>query len=338
VTRERVSLVATILNEADSIESWLASVEAQTRQPDELVLVDAGSTDGTLEKVDGDSRPFPVRVAVAEGANVPQGRNVAFSLARGAIVAVTDAGTQLDERWLERLLEPIEGEPGVAVSSGFYAPGGATPFERLLATIITPRLPDVDPETFLPSSRSVAVRREWWERVEGYPAWLRACEDLVFDMRLRDAGAAFAFAPDAVVRWRPRSTLRGFFAQYRHYARGDGHALLYARRHAVRYSAYASGAALALAGRRRRGPRALLAAAVATYMRRFWRRVHAERPFETPAGMAAAYALTVPIVVVGDVAKMLGYPQGRWERRRAGGEAGLERLAMRSHRAAGAAR
>ena len=48
--------------------------------------------------------------------------------------------------------------------------------------------------------------------------------------------------------------------------------------------------------------------------------------------MAAAYGLIPVVIVVGDVAKMIGYPQGLWERWRAGGPGGLERAAIRSHR------
>ncbi|HEV3000735.1 MAG TPA: glycosyltransferase [Solirubrobacteraceae bacterium] len=337
--RERISLVATVLNEADSIRSWLASIERQTRQPDELVLVDAGSSDGTLEQVAAAGPlPFPVRTDVAVGANVPEGRNRAFELATGTIVAVTDAGTTLEPTWLERLLAPIEGRLEVAVSAGFFAPGGDTPFERLLATVITPRLRDVDPEAFLPSSRSVAVRREWWERAGGYPAWLRAGEDLVFDLRLKEQGARFAFAPDAVVRWRPRSTLRGYFAQYRHYARGDGHGLLWPGRHAARYGAYGLAVVLSVAARRRPAVALALPVLAPLHLTTFWRRVREERPFPTRRGMLAAYALTPAIVVVGDVAKMIGYPQGRWERWRSGGEEGLRRARLRSHRAPGAPR
>jgi len=39
------------------------------------------------------------------------------------------------------------------------------------------------------------------------------------------------------------------------------------------------------------------------------------------------------VMVVGDVAKMIGYPQGLWERWRAGGPSGLAQAAIASHRA-----
>jgi glycosyltransferase involved in cell wall biosynthesis len=327
--REAVSLVATIFNEADTIASWLRSIGRQTRLPDEIVIVDAGSTDGTAEIAASADIGIPVRVVVVAGANIPQGRNIAFEHATGPIVAVTDAGTLLEPDWLARLVAPLEADPAAAVSAGFFRPHGETWFEWVLGTIITPRWPEIDPARFLPSSRSLAVRREWWQRAGGYPGWLRACEDLVFDLRLKDAGARFVMAPDAVVRWRARSTLRGFFEQYRGYARGDGHAHLWPKRHALRFGAYTAAPLLLVAGVRRRLAWAMLAAGFAGYIHKPWSRLAAERPFESGASTAAAYALAPVIVVVGDIAKLVGYPQGLWERRRAGDPEALEHAPSR---------
>jgi GT2 family glycosyltransferase len=331
---EPVSLVVTLFNESDSLDGWLDSLASQTRAPDEIVLVDAGSTDGTVERLrDLADRDPRVRVHVVPGVNVPQGRNEAIRRTENALIAVTDAGTLLGPEWLERLLAPIDGHPDVGVSGGFTAPDGRTPFEYALATIITPRINEIDPDQYLPPSRSVAFRRDLWERVGGYPDWLRAGEDLVFDMRLRAAGARFAIAPGAVVRWHPRPTLREFFKQYRHYARGDGHGHLWTRRHAVRYAAYAAGVALLALSFSHPWLLIPLVGGFAAYASKYVRRVRSERPFRTRAGMARAYALVPVVMVVGDVAKMIGYPQGLWERWRAGGPSGLGEAAIASHRA-----
>jgi cellulose synthase/poly-beta-1,6-N-acetylglucosamine synthase-like glycosyltransferase len=330
----RVSLCATLFNEAESIEAWLDSVLAQTRPPGEIVLCDAGSTDGTIERIEsraaGDER---IRLLVEPGVNVPEGRNAAIAAAGNELIAITDAGTVLDPDWLRRLIEPLEGDSEVGVSAGFYRPAGRNAFEMVLATVITPRRRDLPDDGFPPSSRSVAFRRSWWERAGGYPEWLRAGEDLVFDYRLRDLGARFAFAPEALVAWYPRPDLREFFAQYRHYARGDGHGHLFSGRHAIRYCAYLAGFVLARRSRRSRLARGLLLLGVYLHMRKFLRRVQEERPLPGAGGMAASYALVPAIVVVGDVAKMVGYPQGLWERWRAGGPEGLQAARIQSHRA-----
>jgi glycosyltransferase involved in cell wall biosynthesis len=332
----QVSLIATVLNEVELLDNWLESIRRQTRQPDEIVIVDAGSSDGTVEKLKGieASQTLPIRVFIVPGANISAGRNRAIEEAANDIIAATDAGTLLDEDWLERLVRPLS-DPAIDVSSGFYHPAGRNDFERVLASVIVPRLSEIDPETFLPSSRSVAFRRVAWQSVGGYPEWLLVCEDLVFDMDLRDKGATFVFVAGAIASWYPRPTLKAFFKQYRNYARGDGHARLFGRRHLARYSAYLAGAVLLWMGRTARWPRVALALGSGGYMRKFVWRFWDERPFASVPTMIALTPRVPCIVVLGDIAKMIGYPQGRWERLRLGGPRGLEAAKMRSHRSLG---
>lgn len=330
-----VSLCATVFNEAESIDVWLDSIMAQTRPPDEVIICDAGSTDGTIDRLleyaEADSR---VRVLVEPGANVPEGRNAAIAAAGNQVVAIADAGTILRIDWLELLVAPLEESSEVGVSAGFYAPAGRNPFERVLATVITPRRGDIDDDGFPPSSRSVAFRKEWWEKVGGYPEWLRAGEDLVFDFRLRDEGARFHFAEEAIVSWYPRPTLGEFFAQYRHYARGDGHGHLFTGRHGLRYLAYVLGLLLAWRSGRSKPARLLLAAGFFAHLRKYLGRVRDEKPYDDLAGAVQAYGLVPVVVITGDVAKMTGYPQGLWERLRAGGPEGLKTARIDSHRSA----
>jgi len=332
----RVSLCATLLDEADSVVPWLDSILAQTRAPEEIVICDGGSSDGTVERIEVRAAQDPrIRLIVEDGANVAEGRNAAIEAASGPAIAVTDAGTVLDPEWLERLIAPLEDDPGLAVSAGFYRPAGRNAFERILATAITPRRRDLPADGFPPSSRSVAFRKSWWKRVDGYPDWLEAGEDLVFDYRLRRAGARFAFASEAIVSWYPRPGLGEFFAKYRKYARGDGHGHLFPLRHAIRYAAYSAGLALAVRSRRSRLARALLLLGFCKHMSRFLSRVQEEKPLPGAGGMVASYGLVPAIVVVGDVAKMIGYPQGLWERWSAGGREGLRRTRVGAHRSAG---
>jgi glycosyltransferase involved in cell wall biosynthesis len=330
----RVSLVSTVLNEVELLDRWLESIRRQTRQPDEIVIVDAGSSDGTVERLRtvATSMDLPIRVFVVPGANISHGRNRAIEEAAHEIIAVTDAGTHLDDDWLDCLVQPFV-DATVDVSSGFYRPAGRNDFERLLAAVLVPRLSEIDPSTFLPSSRSVAFRRAACSKAGGYPEWLLVCEDLVFDMNLRDTGAKFVFTPSAMASWYPRPTLKAFFKQYRMYARGDGHARIFGRRHIARYTAYAGGMCLLQLGRTARWPRLALVLGVCGYMRKFVWRFWEEHPFASTRQMSMLTPLVPVLVVVGDIAKMLGYPQGCWEHLRFGGRSGLGRAGISSHRA-----
>ena len=319
--RLTISIVATVRNEASVVEAWLDGLVGQSRQPDEIVVVDGGSSDGTSEAIERRARQFsfPIVLVSAPGANISQGRNLAIERATGDVIAVIDAGAVAHERWLECLVEPILNDD-VDVSSGFFVPVLDTAWQRALAATTLPIVSEIDPNQFLPSSRSMAFRRAWFDAGVRYPEWLDYCEDLVWDLAMKRAGARFRFVPEASVTFAVRPSPRSFAVQYFRYARGDGKAGLFPRRHGLRYAAYA---ALFVALRRRRPPELLVTGALATAY--VWQPIVRLRTRDLANGTpihatVAAVPLTVALRGLGDVAKMTGYPIGlAWRWRRFGG-------------------
>jgi glycosyltransferase involved in cell wall biosynthesis len=334
VTRPSVSLVITVLDEAPSLDALLASIAVQTGPPGEVIIVDGGSTDGTIERAEGWRERLPLRLIRRPGANIAAGRNAGIAAARGAIVAVTDAGVRLAPDWLAHLVAPFAVEPSPDVVAGFFLPDPQTPFEVAMGATVLPALADIDPATFLPSSRSVAFRRAAWERAGGYPEWLDYCEDLIFDLRLREGGARFAFAPRAVAHFRPRGALRAYWHQYFRYARGDGKAGLFARRHAIRYATYSGLLAFLLGGWRCRPLWLPILPAAGAYVRRPYARLAPALGTLTPRDRASALLLVPLIRAVGDLAKMAGYPVGLWWRWRRHGLRRDWRTILEAERAA----
>lgn len=310
-----VSLIVTVLNEARSLPALLDSIAAQTRPPDEVLVCDGGSTDGTLDLLRAETR-FPLRVIDRPGSNISQGRNAAIEAASGDVIAATDAGVRLHPDWLARLVAPIE-RGSSPVCGGFFLPDVATPFEVAMGATVLPQLDDIDPVTFLPSSRSVAFTKAAWQAAGGYPDWLDYCEDLIFDFKLREQVGAFAFAPAAVAYFKPRSSLKSFFKQYYLYARGDGKVGLWPKRHLIRYATYLVAApGIAALSNARRWFALLYLIGGVLYLKRPYQRLRALRGRLDPIGLAKAIGWVPVIRVTGDIAKMIGYPIGVWWRRR----------------------
>lgn len=324
-----VSVITTVYNEAEAINRLLESLAAQTRPPDEIVICDGGSSDGTVALIEAwaSHSTLPVKVIVEAGANISRGRNIAIAAAQGPIIAATDAGVRLGPRWLELLVAPWERsahDEGPLAVAGFFLPDVEGTFQSAMAATVLPLTEDIDPNRFLPSSRSVAFTKDAWAAAGGYPEWLDYCEDLIFDFavnKLRpDKPSAFAWAPNALVYFRPRTTLRSFWTQYYRYARGDGKADLFRKRHAIRYFIYLV-ALPALVGHGLWGFLARwlgwvgLIVGVMAYCWRPWQRLAVVGRDLTWREWSVA-ALWVPVLrAVGDVAKMAGYPVGlRWRR------------------------
>ncbi|HEV3474090.1 MAG TPA: glycosyltransferase [Actinomycetota bacterium] len=297
----KVSLVATVKDAAPFVQAFLASVRAQTRAPDEVVIVDGGSTDGTREILGA----APGITFIEEpGSNIARGRNLAVRAASHDVIAVSDADCVLDPGWLERILEPLE--RGADVSMGLYRPLTGSFFEACAAAVSIKEADEIDASRFMPSARSVAFRRDSFEEAGGYPEWLDLGEDMYLNHRWRALGSRMELSPEAIVYRRPRPTLRAYWRQFAGYAGADAQAGMYAERHALRFAVYG---ALALAlGSRQRG--ALMAAAVAgaAYARRPVRR--ARRKLPAPFARTAAVAAVPALMAVTDLAKMTGYLRG----------------------------
>lgn len=225
--RPAVSLIATVKNEGGTIGAWLDSIGRQTRHPNEIVIVDGGSSDDTwpiLQACAAQSL-VPMKVLRSPGANIARGRNLAIEVAAGPIIACTDAGCVLDPGWLAAITGPFADDPAVEVSAGYYRGAIETDLHRIIAAYLIPPVELVNPQTFLPSARSLAFAKEAWSRAGGFPEWLTlAAEDTLFDIQLKKMTRRWALVPEAQVEWRLKSTLGGLFRQVRTYARGDGEA------------------------------------------------------------------------------------------------------------------
>ncbi len=317
-----ISLIATVLNEGDNIRQLFDSILRQTRPPDEIVIVDGGSRDDTVAIMRTYADRLPLRLLVEEGCNISQGRNRAIAAAAGDIIAVTDAGLRLNDDWLAKITAPLLADADIDVVGGFFQADPRGPFEIALGAATLPLAREIDAASFLPSSRSVAFRKSAAMAIGYYPEWLDFCEDLVFDLRLRRRGMRFVFVPEALAHFRPRRTPAQFFRQYFLYARGDGKANLWPKRHFIRYASYLLLAPAILFAGLLAHPAAwiLYVVAGAVYLAGPYRRLPAvmRRARASSAAVWLYCIVAMPLIfLLGDVAKMLGYPLGwRWRLRR----------------------
>ncbi|GEM_PF-466380 len=215
-----VSLVIPVKDEESTIENLLQSIHRQTYAPDEIVIVDGGSRDRTIEMVK-QAQALDKRIKLIEAgkATPGKGRNTGIAAAQNEWVALTDAGIKLETTWLERLVRTAEREPTAEVVYGNFEPLLETFFEQCAALVYLSLKVKRGAAWMRDSSVvSMLLRRRVWEEVGGFPD-LRAAEDRIFMTRIEERGYKIAWSPEATAWWKLRPNLASTFQKFLLYSK-----------------------------------------------------------------------------------------------------------------------
>lgn len=235
------SIVLTVRNGVDAIGGTLSDFARLIWPHDHLqvVIVDAFSTDGTWELLQGWQAKMDFEVVLDQRAGgISAGRNRGFELATGEFVAVTDADMRVPPDWLERLMSGMA--EGVGVVGGPNDGAGTDWLSRATNAIPMhgPSLGEVpvfgrsryqrDFETttdhFAAVTRNCLFRRAAFDAAGGFNESLMTAEDGELNLRILQAGYAIHYRREAGVVHQHRDSLAGFWRQQRNYARGQAQA------------------------------------------------------------------------------------------------------------------
>lgn len=232
-----VSVVIPVRNGARTLEGCLAKLAQQTRRPEEIVVVDNGSEDGsgTLARAFASRAPH-LRLNVVEerrvGASVARNRGVAESA--GDVIAFTDADCEPAPDWLDRLLAGFA--PGIGAVAGRVRPAVPQTAIEAFCALYTLRSGNqaFDSSRFtvlrggFPTA-NLAVHRQVFDSAGGFDEGVRIYgEDYDLCARIYRLGHMIRYEPRATVFHRHRTTLGGLLRQS--YGFGTSHAYLL-RRH-----------------------------------------------------------------------------------------------------------
>lgn len=311
-----ISVISTVKNEIDSLSLWFESIQSQTKQADEIIIVDGGSTDGTWEWLQNQqSLHAKVKVYQVKG-NIAHGRNCAILYAKGDYVAVTDAGCRYESTWLENITAPLRAGTALCVTTAFgpWLQDADTLKTRLIAASTIPQASEFKKDWY-PSSRSIAFAKEVWEKAGRYPEWIPWCEDILFDIAIVKSGVAIHFIKIPLVYWQPRTCIKSYMKQVFQYTKSDGHGKLFLARQIIRYVVYSGSLGLlALSFVYSYILLLPLFVGLIVYMRKFFVRWISFTKDKTWIYRLTGVVTVPAIVAVGDFAKMCGWPVGVYER------------------------
>lgn len=213
-----VTVVIPVKNEVHSIGKTLAAIFAQTRQPNEIMITDGGSTDGTIELIHKIQEEHPeLKLLCLPQAYPGHGRNHSIRHATGQVIACVDAGCFPEPAWLAELVQPFQ--EGAEVVLGHVTINQHSTFQEAVARLFFPQPGEVDLAAPPWIGGNLAFTQQVWQAIGGFPEDQRAAEDFVYWQKIRQQGFRVVYAPTAVITWDQPSDLRSFFAQQNRYMR-----------------------------------------------------------------------------------------------------------------------
>ncbi|MFQ5793052.1 MAG: glycosyltransferase, partial [Acidobacteriota bacterium] len=231
-----VSVVVAIRKAARTLPQCLAALERLDPAPAEILLVDNGSTDGSLPLIRAFAREHAaedVRVLEEPRRGATFARNTGIWAAKGDVIAFTDSDCAPHSGWLGHLTEPFV-DPTVGAVAGRVVPASAASTVELLSTLYTLQLPDqpARQRQWTPwkggyPTANLAVRHALLKDLGGFDEGLPGGEDYDLCARLYARGAELAYVPKAAVAHHHRVTLSGMLHQAFRF--GRNHPLLLAR-------------------------------------------------------------------------------------------------------------
>lgn len=217
-----VSVVIPTWKSARYLPGLVGALKEQRRKPDEILVVDSSSPDGSADL----ARKLGCRTLVIPKAEFNHGgtRTWAAKQATSDIVVFLSHDVEpVGDAFLGSLVAPIEDGTATAAYARQTAHDDAKPTEKFLRQYNYPTeghvrslddVPRLGMDAFFFSNAASAVRRSAFLEVGGFPDDVILSEDMVLCARLLNAGHKVAYAPGAVVRHSHNYSLGQQFRRY----------------------------------------------------------------------------------------------------------------------------
>jgi glycosyltransferase involved in cell wall biosynthesis len=193
------SIIIPAYNAEKTLQTCLDALLQQTIHPEEIIVVDDGSTDSTRTIAESFSL---VTLLSQKNQGPANARNVGAKKARGDIILFIDSDCIAEKNWLEEMLKPFEDEKVVGVQ-GAYKTKQKSPIARFDQMDIEYRYERMKKKDTIDwiGTYSAAYQRKVFMEAKGFDETFPKAsgEDSELSYRLAEKGMILKFAPSAIV-------------------------------------------------------------------------------------------------------------------------------------------
>ena len=201
----RFSVIIIVRNGEKFMPDALDSLVHQSVKPDEVIIVDAESTDNTQQIVKRYAKKYDIIKLHIEPGTRGEGRNYGVKVSIGEIVAFMDVDAIANGLWVEEMKRAMVEADVVA---GREVRLGYTGFTSLKRVGMLHKGVDI---TY--PSVNLAYRKSVFNAIGGFDPWFKEAEEVDLNFRAVDADYKLIYNDKAIVYHRARETFIGFFKQ-----------------------------------------------------------------------------------------------------------------------------
>jgi glycosyltransferase involved in cell wall biosynthesis len=182
-----VSVVVCTLNEEKNIVNCLNALRAQKFSGTyEIIVADGPSTDRTRIL----AKPLADKVVTEEKKGIAFERQAGAKVAEGKIIAFTDCDSKTPEGWVQRIYDTFTNDSELSMIYGPVFYSDVSEQEQYLSTLFMPKFLRLMSILRMhnPIGSNIAIRREIFEKIEGFNTDYITCEDLDLGKRASKHG------------------------------------------------------------------------------------------------------------------------------------------------------
>lgn len=207
------SIIIRAFNEEEHIGRLLTGIKQQTLQSREIVLVDSGSTDATLQI----ANKSDVKIVNIDSSEFTFGRslNRGIKAAQGRYIVIISAHCYpVYPDWLEKLLKPFD-DQRIAVSYGKQRGADTNHFsEHQFFRTYFPDISQPDQGQPYTHNANAAIRKSLWEQ-HPYNEQITGLEDLAWSSWAKTQGYSIAYVSEAEIVHIHKETIKQVHNRYR---------------------------------------------------------------------------------------------------------------------------